>query len=167
VTEGILRAKDGAAMTAQTQTSESHGAFAAVARWIERYRGMLDPDRQFAACTPEDVQAIAHDLAMTPDDLRVLARKGPDGARLLNKMLIALGADPKKLGKDDPLAMRDLQRLCVSCGYKRQCEHDLSEGHASENYHDYCPNAYTLDLLFHHSPEDEILADEKAAMTAS
>jgi Family of unknown function (DUF6455) len=150
-------------MTPQPQTSEAHGAFAAIARWIDRYRDMFDPDRQFAACTPEDVQAIAHDLAMTPDELRTLTRKGPDGARLLYKMLSALGADPQKLSKNDPMAMRDLQRLCVSCGYKRQCEHDLSEGQAAQTYHDYCPNAYTLDLLFQHTPEDEVVADIKAA----
>jgi hypothetical protein len=80
-------------------------------------------------------------------------------------MLAALGADPKKLSKDDPMVMRDLQRLCVSCGYKRQCEHDLTEGHAAENYHDYCPNAYTLDLLFHHTTEEEVATDIKAAAT--
>jgi hypothetical protein len=152
-------------MSAQTQTPETHGAFAAIARWIDRYRDMLDPERQFGTCTPEDVQAIAHDLAMTPADLRTLTRKGPEGARLLYKMLAALGADPKKLSKDDPMVMRDLQRLCVSCGYKRQCEHDLTEGHAAENYHDYCPNAYTLDLLFHHTTEEEVAADIKAAAT--
>ncbi len=150
-------------MTAQTHTSASHGAFAAIARWIGRYRDMVDPARQFESCTPEDVAAIAHDLAMTPADLMTLTRKGPDGARLLQRMLVALGVDPKKLGKDDPMVMRDLQRLCVSCGYKRQCEHDLVEGRAAQTYHDYCPNAYTLDLLFHHTREEEVAADIKAA----
>jgi hypothetical protein len=153
-------------MTAQAQTSESHGAFAAIARWIDRYRDMLDPDHQFAACTRDEVEVIAHDLGMTSDDLRTLTRKGPDGARLLYKMLSALGADPKRLAKDDPLVMRDLQRLCVSCTYKRQCEHDLAEGRSAENYHDYCPNAYTLDLMFKHTAEDEVAENIKAAAKA-
>jgi hypothetical protein len=150
-------------MTAQPQTTESHGAFAAIARWIDRYRDILDPDRQFAACTADEVQVIAHDLGMTSDDLRTMTRKGPDGARLLYRMLAALGADPTKLAKDDPMVMRDLQRLCVSCDYKRQCAHDLGEGRSAQNYRDYCPNAYTLDLLFKHTPEDEVAADIGAA----
>jgi hypothetical protein len=137
-----------ATMTQTAASSGTHGIFAAVAQWIDRYRDMLDPARQFEACTPDEVAAIAHDLAMTPGDLIALTRKGPDGARLLQKMLIALGADPQKLAQEDPLVMRDLQRLCVSCAYKRQCEHDLTEGKGAENYRDYCPNAYTLDMLF-------------------
>ncbi len=150
-------------MTAHTHTSASHGAFAAIARWIGRYRDMVDPAHQFESCTPEDVAAIAHDLAMTPADLMTLTRKGPDGARLLQRMLVALGVDPKKLAKDDPMVMRDLQRLCVSCGYKRQCEHDLAEGKSAANYRDYCPNAYTLNLLFHHTAKEEVADDIKAA----
>jgi hypothetical protein len=128
--------------------SGTHNVFAAIAHWIDRYRDMLDPARQFESCSPDDVAAIAHDLSMTPSDLIALTRRGPDGARLLQRMLIALGADPQKLAKDDPLVMRDLQRLCVSCAYKRQCEHDLAEGKGAENYHEYCPNAYTLEMLF-------------------
>ena len=133
-----------------------NSAFSGVARWINHYRDKLDPDRQFGSCTPDDVEEIAHDLSMTAEDLRTVVRRGPDGARLLSKMLTAMGADPRKLAIDDPLTMRDLQRLCASCAYKRQCEHDLAEGRGVDSYHDYCPSAYTLDMLFHHTPEAEL-----------
>jgi hypothetical protein len=135
-------------MSDNLHASTLHNTFAAIARWVDRYRDMLDPSRQFGSCTPEDVRAIAHDLSLSPADLMTLTRKGPDGARLLSELLKALGVDPKKLAGQDPAMMRDLQRLCVSCGYKRQCEHDLREGTAAGHYTDYCPNAYTLGLLF-------------------
>jgi hypothetical protein len=121
--------------------------FSSIARWVESYRERLDPARQFEGCDAEQVAAIARDLMLSPSELMTIARKGPDGARLLYQMLRALGVNPKRLAGQDAVVMRDLQRLCVNCGYKRQCEHDLSEGKGAENYQEYCPNAYTLSLL--------------------
>lgn len=141
-------------MSENLHSSALHNTFAAIARWVERYRDMLDPSRQFGGCTPDDVRAIAHDLSLTTDDLMTLTRRGPDSARLLVELLKALGVDPKKLASRDPMLMRDLQRLCVTCGYKRQCEHDLREGTGPAHYAEYCPNAYTLALLFDSPAED-------------
>jgi hypothetical protein len=62
-------------------------------------------------------------------------------------MLPALGIDPRTLAESDPLVMRDLQRLCVACGTKNRCRHELDDLTASEHYHDFCPNAVTLDAL--------------------
>jgi len=45
--------------------------------------------------------------------------------------------------------MRGLQRICITCGHKGQCQHDLAKGTAANQYHDYCPNALSLDTLFH------------------
>ena len=83
-----------------------------------------------------------------PRELLNLTQRGPDGARLLQEVLKALGVDPAALAQQDPVVMRDLQRLCISCGFKRQCERDLADAKLAENYHDYCPNAYTLEMLF-------------------
>jgi Family of unknown function (DUF6455) len=83
-----------------------------------------------------------------PDELAGLARKGPQAARLLPKMLQALGVDPKELATENAIAMRDLQHICINCGNKRFCEHALAQGNAAENYWDFCPNALTLDALF-------------------
>jgi hypothetical protein len=63
-------------------------------------------------------------------------------------MLAALHVDPKALAEADPINMRDLQRLCITCGDKKRCEHELSNGTAAENFREYCPNALTLDALF-------------------
>ena len=66
---------------------------------------------------------------------------------ILRILLIALGVDPNGVEHDDPSVMRDLQRLCTTCGDKRQCELDLANGVSADKFRDYCPNAFTLDAL--------------------
>jgi hypothetical protein len=77
----------------------------------------------------------------------MLARKGPNAADLLQKLLAGLGIDAKELAHDDPMTMRDLQRLCAMCVDKRQCGFDLANGIIAANFRDYCPNAVTLDAV--------------------
>ena len=77
----------------------------------------------------------------------------PDGAGKelrdqLKKLLLALGADRKKLAPKDPGMMRDLQRVCITCGCKPQCERELAMGSAAQHYRNYCPNASSLAALF-------------------
>ena len=48
----------------------------------------------------------------------------------------------------EPLVMRDLQRLCTTCGDKGRCAHELADGTAAAHFHEFCPNAFTLDALF-------------------
>jgi Family of unknown function (DUF6455) len=122
--------------------------FASIARWINNYREAFSTAGQLAECAPEEVARISRDLMIRPTELAGLARKGPEAAKLLPKMLVALGVDPKNLEDNDPAVIRDLQRLCITCGYKRTCEHALSEGKAADDYHDFCPNAFTLEALF-------------------
>ena len=58
-----------------------------------------------------------------------------------------LGVDAGALSDRDPMVMRDLERLCVSCTHKRKCAHELATGGAAEHFDEFCPNAYTLDML--------------------
>jgi hypothetical protein len=122
--------------------------FEAIARWVKNYRMQLEASRELAECGPDEVAAMAQDLMISADDLKTLAHKSPDSARLLHRMLKALGVDERALIARDPMVMRDLERLCVSCGHKRQCAHDLAAGTAPAHYKEYCPNAYTLEMLF-------------------
>jgi transcriptional regulator with XRE-family HTH domain len=119
----------------------------AIAQWMVKYRYARGIRNEFMNCSAEDVARIARELKINPTELAALAKKGPDAADLLQKLLIALGVDPNGLAHDDPLVMRDLQRLCITCGYKRQCEFDLASGAITETFREYCPNAYTLDAL--------------------
>ncbi len=128
--------------------------FKSVARWMRNYREAFSTAGQLAKCDPDEVAKIARDLQIAPRDLVRLSGKGPGAAQLLLRMLEALGVDPKNLGVEKPAVMRDLQRLCITCGYKQTCERDLAKGMAAERYEDYCPNAYTLDALIEEARRD-------------
>jgi len=121
----------------------------AIANWVKKYRHAVGLRGEFAHCGAEEVAQIARDIGVSPDELIFVANKGPHAADELPKLLRALGVDPKKLASDDPAVMRSLQRICISCGHKDQCQHDLAAGTAASNYRDYCPNAMSLDALFH------------------
>jgi hypothetical protein len=120
----------------------------AIADWVKKYRYAAGLRDELARCGPEEVAHTAHELGLSSRALYGLARKGPHAADQLQKMLLALGVDPKILVSQDPLLMRDLQRLCIMCDQKKKCRHELAAGTAAQNYHDFCPNAFTLETLF-------------------
>jgi hypothetical protein len=119
----------------------------AIASWVRKYRHAADLRVEMERCGSAEVARVAHDLGVTADDLLSVARKGPDAADLLVKMLAALGVDADALRRQDLATMRDLQRLCIHCSHKTQCQHELAKGTAAQSYHEFCPNAYTLDFL--------------------
>lgn len=119
----------------------------AIAQWMRRYRQARGTRNDLMNCSATEVENMARELKITPAELATLARKGPDAADLLQKLLVALGVDPNGVEHDDPSVMRDLQRLCTTCGDKRQCELDLANGVSADKFRDYCPNAFTLDAL--------------------
>ena len=120
----------------------------AIADWVKNYRYTIGLNKEFANCGPDEVRAIANDLSMTPADLRELVSKGPAAADLLRRMLIALKVDPRALNQIDQRVIRDLQRLCITCGEKNRCEHELVAGTATKHMHEFCPNAVSLENLF-------------------
>ena len=78
-----------------------------------------------------------------------LAGNGPHAANQLPKLLRALGVDPDELASIDLGTRRGLERICITCGHKTQCEHDLAAGTAAGgSYNDYCPNAKSLNAIF-------------------
>ena len=119
----------------------------AIADWVKKYRYAAGLHNELAQCGPEEVAHTARELGLSSRDLYRMARKGPNAADLLQKMLLALGVSPQKLALEDPLIMRDLQRLCIMCGQKKQCKHELAAGTAGKNFRDFCPNAFTLEAL--------------------
>ena len=120
-------------------------ALKAVADWVTTYRNAIGLKDEFAMCGPEEVMRMARDIGVTPSQLQELARKGPDGAKLLKSMLVALHVDPKTIADIDPLVMREMNWLCVSCSNKKRCQHELSKGTATKNFHEFCPNALSID----------------------
>jgi hypothetical protein len=122
--------------------------FGAVADWVTRYRQAIGLRRELAKCAPEEVAAIARDIGLSTGELESIARKGPNAADELPKLLRALGVVPQKIHSDRNGALRDLQRICTSCGHKARCKHELAAGTAANHYHSYCPNAVSIDELF-------------------
>jgi hypothetical protein len=76
------------------------------------------------------VAAIARDIGVSTQELEFITSKGPNAAAELPKLLRALGVDPQKLPSDRRTTIRDLQRLCITCGHKAQCRHELASGTA-------------------------------------
>jgi hypothetical protein len=95
----------------------------------------------------EEVECIARDLTMPVSELRALASAGPEGADLLWCRMAALDLDPDEVSQVEPLALRELQRLCTKCDSHRQCVRDLARDSADPKWEDYCPNAETLKVL--------------------
>ncbi len=120
---------------------------AAIAVWIMKYRYAAGVRDEKMKCRPEDVAQTARELGIQPSELASLTNKGLQSTALLEKMLRALGVEPGRLAKANPLIMQDLTKLCITCVAKGNCERDLAAGTAAENFRDYCPNAYTLDKL--------------------
>jgi hypothetical protein len=124
------------------------GALKAVAAWVNKYREAIGTHTALGPCGPDDIKQIAKDLGVPVSEMREIIKKGPAGAALLQKMLVALQVDPKALANTNPLVVRDLQRLCTTCNNQKRCAHELAAGTAAAHFHEFCPNAFTLDALF-------------------
>ncbi|MFT4121309.1 hypothetical protein [Bradyrhizobium sp.] len=117
---------------------------------IESFAGWLKHRRELSEIRQldrSDFDRIAHDLKIAPDDLEQLVRHGRHAADELPKMLEQLGISAERLGRAQPLLLRDMERVCSLCHHKGQCDRDLASGTAAANYHGYCDNASTLEAL--------------------
>jgi len=128
--------------TANPWTAASTG-FAA---WWRNMRAARASVGELEGCGKEVTQ-IARDLGLSPSELRSIAAKGPGAAAQLEMRLEALHLDPAALRRDEPLVMRDLERVCTQCGSKHRCERDFVRFPDDTAWRDYCPNATTLDAL--------------------
>lgn len=129
--------------------------FNAISGWVNAVRERTNQLGEFGQCSPDEIRAIARDLKISTADLQAISRKGPGSAENLQKMLAALHIDRKAVDQGSPAVLRDLQRLCVTCGNKQRCEHEFDVGTAAEHFHEYCPNSYTLDALLKQDAEHE------------
>jgi hypothetical protein len=127
-------------------------ALSAIADWVTSYRNAIGLKKEFGMCGPEEVARMAKDIGVTPSQLQELVRIGPDSANLLKRMLVALDVDPKIIADIDPLVMREMNWLCITCGNKKRCKHELAKGTATEHFHEFCPNAVSIDELLDQKP---------------
>ncbi len=113
--------------------------------WLRQRRELRD--LMACAAAPGELERIARDLNVTPADLEMLVRQGPDAANELPHMLAALGIDETALRSAEPLLLRDMARVCSFCTHKRLCHQELAAGTAATNYVEYCENADTIDAV--------------------
>ena len=116
------------------------------AAWWRNLRAARASVGELEACGTE-VTHIARDLGLAPSELRTIAAKRPDAAAPLEMRLEALHVDPAALRRDEPLVMRDLERVCTQCGSKRRCVRDFVRFPDDSGWREYCPNAMTLEAL--------------------
>jgi hypothetical protein len=103
--------------------------------------------REMRELEPNEFTGIARELGITPEDLDTFVRKGPQAVDELPKLLKALGIDETALGRNQPLVLRDMERVCTACQQKHRCSRDLKTGTSAEHFEDYCLNALTIDAL--------------------
>ena len=77
------------------------------ANWLAQRREMNELRRMDRG----DFERIAEDLRISPGDLDALVRHGPHAADELPKMLEALGIDELALARNQPMVLRDLERV--------------------------------------------------------
>jgi hypothetical protein len=94
-----------------------------------------------------EIRHIARDVGVGPSELYTIAAKRPDSADQLRLRLEALHLDAATMERDEPLIMRDLERVCTTCGSKRRCVRDWVRFPDDTAWRGYCPNASTLDAL--------------------
>lgn len=99
------------------------------------------------ACGGGEVARIAHDLSLTPRELRMLVRRGSDAASQLYRRMADLGLDRGALAHHQPAVLRQMQKDCSLCASKGRCRHDLARGAEPSTWHAYCPNDDVLTAL--------------------
>ncbi|HXW23952.1 MAG TPA: hypothetical protein VEK73_04330 [Xanthobacteraceae bacterium] len=102
-----------------------------------------------------DAGSIARDIGITRSELYSIAAKRPDAADQLKLRLEALHVDRAAVVRDEPMVMRDLERVCSQCGSTRRCKRDWKRFPDDAAWRSYCPNATTLDALAAGSPTGE------------
>ena len=114
-------------------------ALKAIADWISNYRHAIGSFHELGMCGPDEVMRMAKDIGVTPSQLHELVSKGPGAADLLKRMLVALRVDPKVLADIDPLVMRELQWLCITCDNKKRCERELAREQLLSIFGNFAP----------------------------
>ncbi len=115
--------------------------------WMQKRKLYRACRQSIEECNSVEVARIAHDIGLSPNDLRRIASLGPDAAKLLLDRMRALRLNAQAIEDSEPGTMRDLQRLCSSCTKKKRCQRDLMKDSGDPGWRQYCPNAGTLGML--------------------
>ena len=135
-------------MRAPSATSDEYSLLQSVAstigNWVRNRKLPRQDRRCFDQLSDFEVACIARDAGLTSHELRHMTQLSPDAAELLSRRMGVLNLDADTVAETDMNLMRDMQRLCSTCGVKKQCERDLIVRPESPVWRQYCPNECTL-----------------------
>jgi hypothetical protein len=141
--------------------SRQSSVFDAVFQWWRnwtRNRASLAELRNF---NPQELQRMAQEVGVNPQELRVLAGKWPESADLLSRRMAALDLDAAQIARSQPCVSNDLRKLCSFCVSKGRCERDLAGDPNNSVWREYCPNTTTLTALGARNPAQAKNGDER------
>jgi hypothetical protein len=111
--------------------------------------GLVQSWQRFSHVSPFLNHANEESIAFVPD-IKSVQPKNDD---LLSRRMRALGFDMTEAARFRPDIVLDLQKICLGCDSRTQCDADLktvsAEAYSSdaETWRDYCPNVATLKML--------------------
>lgn len=113
-----------------------------LANWRRRRRG----HRELKQLSTQEFTLLARDIGVSDDILeRLLSCE--DRSEQLEKMLAAVGLDPRVVRERHPEVLVDMTVACMQCIMLRACRRAHARGEAAERYHEFCPNAPTIESL--------------------
>jgi hypothetical protein len=92
-----------------------------VRNFLDWCRAQLKSESEFGCCCDAEIERMARDIRMSASEFRAAASRGPKSADLLMRRMAALDLDPNEVGRIEPAAFRDLQRVCTLCNSRRRC----------------------------------------------
>ena len=113
-------------------------------RFLARLREWWQRRSELDTMDGEGLARIAKDLGTTGQELKDLAARGPDAARLLHERMRVLGLARADVDRVVHGLMRDMERTCTCCDQKSVCERDLAARPGDGGWGGYCPNAVAL-----------------------
>ena len=111
---------------------------------IRRWRAKRKAGEDLAHFDANELQALARDVGLSPEQLTRFAR--PGGGEELSRLLRFGGLVPERIERTHPDVMRDMCIVCSGCKAVRRCRRDLDRGWAPVVQR-YCPNAETIKAL--------------------
>lgn len=113
---------------------------------LKRARRAMNRWREVSQLDREEIDLVARDLNISPDELVTLMYASADSLEQLDKRLAYAGLSEQALAASHPDELRDLRRVCSQCSAKGRCVRDIRHKRMA-NPSKYCPNELTLRLL--------------------
>ena len=112
---------------------------------LQRLAHWWSCNNELEALSGSELDRMSRDLGMTSEELRHIAKMGPDSAALLHQRMAALGVTQVDIDRLSFGLIRDLERDCSCCSAKDECRFDLVQQPDSPGWMAYCANANTLE----------------------